>query len=909
MLYFYSGDAFGDFVISNASTSSLTIATTRPLDYEKKSFYSLYITAVNTEEQGAKNTTIIFNVTVIDLNDNPPSFQPSIVRASVPENLAVGSMVVKMTAVDPDSPGFAVITYSIISNLTRSIFEINSTTGVISLMKSLDRETEDTYFLIVLAKDQLYSAVAEVVLNVADVNDNRPKFSPETYSLNVVENIPTASSIVQVFASDPDLGFNASMSFSISAGNNEGYFSINSTTGVVTLVKALDYERNTSFTLVVSLVDQGSPVLQASVNATITINVLDVNDNFAQFETSLYTARIAENTNLSTSVLQVKTIDKDGTTLNKNLTFSINQTLASNFFMIDQHTGVISVKAKLDYESVREYHFSVLATDSGVVPHVRHTNIIIYITDANDERPYFKPTSYNVTVSEFARPGALAVHLFGFDNDTTKSLQYSIISQTPKQDFSIDQSSGALVVQQVLDRENITMYVLSIALSDGVNSAATPATVTVYISDENDNRPVFVQSQYTKSMYENATVGATVVTVQSTDADMGSNAALTYSILYTGLNDSSLFFSINSSTGVISLAKALNYEMQKVHHFAVMVTDGGVVPLRQHVTVEVIVLDINDNAPYFMPQMYTAVIPESMNIGNIVAVIKAMDNDSVLTQLTYSIVDGNADNYFSLMPSMPNVIVTSKMLDYEAMHHFVLKIRAFDGSSFSTTNATVEINVTDVNDRNPIFNPTYYKVTIPEDTNSSYVILQVTATDVDGTAANNGIRYSALENTTDFSVNPITGEITAVNINYERAKEYSLVVVAQDSGAPSRLAYALVDIIISDINDNPPVVLPVSYKVNVSEAALVGVVLARITATDADSGTRGQLVYSIVAGNSASLFAIKSDTGDVTLNGALNYEGKFNFLTVFNSRYFIVVISNLEILFSFPPPFMIRKGR
>ncbi len=156
------GDPDGDFILSNASTTSITIVSSRPLDFEKTSFYSLSITAVNTEEADAKNTTIIFNVTVTDLNDNAPVFNPEVISTAVPEDLPVGSVVVMARAVDADSGAFGVITYSIIGNLSRPWFEINSTTGDISLKKALDRESEDTYIIIVQAKDPLYSSVAEV---------------------------------------------------------------------------------------------------------------------------------------------------------------------------------------------------------------------------------------------------------------------------------------------------------------------------------------------------------------------------------------------------------------------------------------------------------------------------------------------------------------------------------------------------------------------------------------------------------------------------------------------------------------------------------------------------------------------------------------------------------------------------
>lgn len=548
----------------NASKSVIRLQTTRPLDHERRSFYQLSITAVNIEEAEARNTTIIFNITVIDVNDNGPEFNPSLIRRSVPENLPVGSPVLSVAAVDPDSGFFGQVNYSIISNLSKPFFSVNSSTGEVKLEKALDRETEDIHILIIEARDTQFSSIAEIVLNVTDVNDNQPRFNPDAYSLTIVENMRVGSSIIQTFASDPDLVLNSTLVYSILSGNTNEHFSLDNQTGIVSLVKSLDFETNRSFTLLIGLRDMGSPVQQSSNNATITINIEDINDNYAHFEQSLYSRTILETTAVGTSVLQVAAIDRDGTTKHSSIVFSINQTLASKIFQVDPVTGWITVKSKLDYETTKEYHFSVIATDNGTVPYQRHTNVIVYISDVNDEVPYFMPTTYNVSISEFSRPAAMVLKIFAYDNDT-RWLQYSITAQSPKNDFRIDSSTGALYVANYLDRENISSYSLAAQVSDGANVSSTQASITLIITDENDNRPVFTRGVYDTSLAENSSVGTFVVTVLANDNDIGSNAAITYSIFNSGLNDSSLLFNINSTTGRITLKRQLDYEIAKEH--------------------------------------------------------------------------------------------------------------------------------------------------------------------------------------------------------------------------------------------------------------------------------------------------------------------------------------------------------
>ena len=307
--------------------------------------------------------------------------------------------------------------------------------------------------------------------------------------------------------------------------------------------------------------------------------------------------------------------------------------------------------------------------------------------------------------------------------------------------------------------------------------------------------------------------------------------------------------------------------------FIVVATDGGRIPLRGHASVLVRVIDSNDNAPYFEPSTYTATVTEAANVDRLVVVVTAKDNDTSSNQLTYQIVGGNVNNDFKLISAAQGKLVVAKSLNYERTQSYTLILQAYDGSHYSTNNASIFINISDINDNNPVFNHTYYSVTIPENTNTTYGFLQVAATDNDGSSQYNQITYLSLENTTDFALNPSTGFIYVNSIDFERKSQYSLVVIAVDNGSPPRMGRCLVDITISDINDNAPVISPMFYSVNVSEAALNGIHLTTVKATDSDSGVNGQLVFSFVGSAYGYLFTINAGTGAIYLNGSLDYEG------------------------------------
>lgn len=298
-----SGDPQGHFVISKEGV----LKTKKALDRETQSFYNLVITVNDLAPPPMTRFTSTAQVSVIllDVNDCPPTFT-SQKRTYIQENTPVDTVVFTAQATDADSGPNSYVQYSLKGPFGNK-FRIGTIDGDVRLVGELDREELSNYTLTVVATDKgepPLSSTMDVTMMVLDVNDNTPSFSQNIYDIEIEENTLTGADVIQVFASDADEGTNGQIRFSISGGNTNSDFRIDSVTGVISVAKQLDREARSSYSLVVQAADRGSsPRVD---RATVNIVLLDVNDCSPGFELSPYTVSVQENLeNLPKNILQV----------------------------------------------------------------------------------------------------------------------------------------------------------------------------------------------------------------------------------------------------------------------------------------------------------------------------------------------------------------------------------------------------------------------------------------------------------------------------------------------------------------------------------------------------------------------------------------------------------------------------
>ena len=380
------------------------------LDYEETQHYNLTIRAYDGGVP-PRYGTLLVDITIQDTNDNQPIFNQSRYFTRVKENATVGSTVLQVFATDRDSGENGKIAYSIDRQRSdpEEKFGVNPSNGIVFVNGQLDYETKQNYELIVIAADngtQKLQTTAIVSIQVDDVNDNEPIINIKFFgnsSGHILESLKPNDYLASISVSDPDVpDYDGKVNVSLQGGG--GHFGLVTSNNVVFLVVLslpLDREKTPLYTLTVVATDSGDPPLTAK--KSITIKVVDVNDNAPVFSKSTYYADIQEIVPPGSSVYQVTATDKD-VGENARITYKIFHTpdTHSDWFQIDNKTGLITTKSKLDCETAAEPRLFIQAMDNGKPRLSSNTTVVVRIMDVNDNQPVFHQSFYNVTVAENA---------------------------------------------------------------------------------------------------------------------------------------------------------------------------------------------------------------------------------------------------------------------------------------------------------------------------------------------------------------------------------------------------------------------------------------------------------------------------------------------------------------------------
>ena len=660
--------------------------------------------------------------------------------------------------------------FSILEGNSDGIFSISSSTGMLSV-SSLNFNQRNIYSLTILAQNSNVDCQrARVRVNIR-VLSNRITFEEQTDPISIAEDAAVNATITTITAS----GGTGGIQYSIAGGNGEGKFSISLSTGITTLAALLDYETTMSYTL--SIVAQSTGAASVTGTATQVVNVLDVNES-PSFSTP------CANTN-------------------RGCSFMIRENLPAGTF-VD----------------------SVVATDPDLssVPN----GMLLY---RFDESAFIPPFSVN--------------------------------------------ASGQIMTTKSLDREERETYTLTLIVSDSCPgcSISIQTTVTVMVTDENDNPPVFTQGPTTAQVAENSATGYIVAQYIANDRDSGANAEIAYSLTFSG---SSVPFQLDSATGVLTVSGSIDFEMTQSYTVTVTASNPGSAQSAS-VTTAIEILNLNDNSPIFGQNPYRMSIPEHSSTENIT--VEAVDADEGLAgEVRYFIVDGNFQNVFAI-DSQSGVITIVGDIDRETVASFSLMVRARDrGTPQRRRNtARVEIMVTDINDNAPQFLLDPYSTQVREDVSVPFNILQVVASDDDEQGNPNSELVYSITGGNDagmFAINASTGQIQVVgSLDFETTPSYTLDLMVMDRGSPTMSDTSTATITLININEDPPV-LSGTQAVEISELASINSIVAVFNALDPDQNT---VTFGINSGNDENKFAI-NENGTIRLAGSLDYETTTNYL-------------------------------
>ncbi|XP_031443104.1 protocadherin beta-16-like [Clupea harengus] len=507
--------------------------------------------------------------------------------------------------------------------------------------------------------------------------------------------------------------------------------------------------------------------------------------------------------------------------------------------------------------------------------------VTVEILDINDNAPVFRKTEINFEISEAATVGSRFVLGSADDPDVgLNALQNYVLS--PNAHFVLKEQSNPdgskyaeMVLQKALDREDNPRLSLKLIAVDGGNPERSgTVNIDVTVLDNNDNVPVFNQTVYKSTVEENAPRGTYVTTVNATDADAGSNGYIVYS--FSDLKeDLKKIFSIDESTGTISVVGAIDFEQNKRYEIRVEAKDHGGFTGTSKVIIEVV--DINDNAPVMNVMSFSSPVSEDSPIGTTIAIINVKDADSAYNgQVTCSIDRGLP---FDIKSSLANyyTLVTGALFDRETLSEYNITVTAVDsGSSPLSTVKTLRLTLSDVNDNAPIFEQKMYSVYIMENNSPGLSIFTVKSRDSDANQ-NARISYYLDEKQSDgtsvstyLSINSETGVLHAVrSFDFEQIKQLSFIVKAQDGGSPPLSSNATLYLIIRDQNDNAPQILyPIQTSGSlvaeiVPRSADMGYLVTKVVAVDVDSGQNAWLSYKLQKATERALFEVGAQNGEI----------------------------------------------
>uniref|UniRef100_A0A3B5L0I2 Si:ch73-379j16.2 n=1 Tax=Xiphophorus couchianus TaxID=32473 RepID=A0A3B5L0I2_9TELE len=567
---------------------------------------------------------------------------------SVSEHVSVGSTVGNVGKdLGLDLNTLTSRRFRIVSNSNRSLFELNQNNGVLHVAQNMDREElcDGTKVCLINLKIVVESPleIHYVSVEIIDINDHSPSFPETEQRLEIAENTPPGTHFQIHAARDPDFGIQSVRLYRL--GQND-YFDIQVKESeedkipFLVLKKPLDREGKSEHNLVLTALDGGTPSRSGKLN--LTINVLDANDNRPVFSKDIYTVSLNENAPIGTIVIKVNATDSDEG-LNGEIEYTFGKTQKKqvyDIFELDSITGEIRLKGKVDFEETEIYRLDLQASDKGQPPWTGESRVVIKLKDLNDNKPEIEITSLSSQIPEDSKPGTVVALISVRDRDSGMNGKVICkISDNVPFDLtpSIEENMFSLVTKGRLDRESVSHYDIIIKATDcGHPPLSTFKTLSIYVSDINDNAPEFGNNPIELYLTENNVPGNSLISVSASDKDLDENGAISYHLVRQEGSKSTItaFLNVNSENGEISALKSFDFETLKTFQFQVVATDSGTPSLSSNVTVNVFILDQNDNAPVILYPLSSngsaegvEEIPRNVNAGHLVTKVRAYDAD------------------------------------------------------------------------------------------------------------------------------------------------------------------------------------------------------------------------------------------------------------------------------------------
>ncbi|XP_068183037.1 cadherin-23 [Antennarius striatus] len=861
------------------NTSIGVLTSTEVLDREQIGQYHLRIIAYDAGKFPRTSTSTL-TITVLDVNDETPTFNPRVYNVSVKESVPRDHIVARLICSDNDAGLNAELSYFITGGNQDGKFSVGFRDGVVRTVVGLDREAQAAYTLIVEAIDNgpagsRRTGTATVFVEVQDVNDNRPIFLQNSYETSVLESVPQGTSILQVQAMDSDQGENGRVLYRILTGNSNNMFSIHQQTGLVTRgLRALDRETSNSHVLEVEAYNSDEGSMRSSVRVIIYVD--DANDEVPVFTQQQYNRLgLRETAGIGTSVIVVRATDPD-----TGDGGSVSYTLVSGSdhkFEVDASTGLVTTVDSLDYETKTTYLMNISATDQAPPFHQGFCTVYVTLLNELDEAVAFFSAGYEASLRENIATGTEVVQVQAQSADNLNQLTYRFDPDTSPVAlalFKIDSVTGRITVTGLLDREKGDMYTLTVVADNGGPRKDSTVKVSITILDENDNSPEFdITSDTSVDIPENTPMGERVAVVLGRDKDARLNGLVNFTLVAGNMEDVFKIKTVNHTYGEVYVNAPLDRESVDRYLLKVRAIDNGSPPRHTDHSLTINILDVNDNPPVIeSPRGYNVSISENVGGGTSVLRVMATDQDiGPNAMLFYYITAGNQDLTFRMDRVTGEMVTRPAPPDRERQQEYRLTVTVEDdGTPPLSTSTTIYVRIVDENDNAPEFPEEEYVTVLSEGPDTvGATIATVTAIDPDEDL-NGTLRYAIAQGNLiqTFRIDSITGRITAVKeLDYEISNgHYTLVVTATDQcpNPTLRLTSSTTVLVnVLDVNDVTPT-FPRAFEgpFEVTEGQ-PGPRVWTLRASDEDSGINGKVEYSITSGDHQNEFMVSPVEGEL----------------------------------------------
>uniref|UniRef100_A0AAF5I088 Cadherin domain-containing protein n=1 Tax=Strongyloides stercoralis TaxID=6248 RepID=A0AAF5I088_STRER len=848
---------------SNIMIESSTgiIRVSGPFDHEKEAFYKFSIKVTNTLNFSSTCDSYLY---IEDINDNKPQILNRELEIYIDENAKIGDKIFTFDIYDEDADSYFNYKLSPESN-PYGIFSINDIDGTIQLEKELDYEKEKKHELEVTVMDNIFPNIVNyikttVTVIVNDINDNSPIFETDTSTFFISKDKKKDDLIGIINAIDPDKDYGGIVhyriipetlpQYEVYIDNVFGYLYLN-TNNITT----------DEVNFIVEAYDNGEPMLKTTHEVKlIKEKEFTIDDN----EKEIFKISIKENLPIGSFLIR---FEKDTNIIGYSSSPMCRYISSSRIVLLNNY---------VDYEVLKNFTCTIKSIND-----IMLGQILVLVEDVNDNIPIFYEKIKEIYISEGIKNLPISIgEMTAYDNDENLNslIQYSLIDG-PSNYFSINTTSGVIFLNEPLDREKGSKYILTIeAFDSGSNVNHNYGTLIINVVDINDNPPNFDKPLYYIKVEENTKSIDNLIKVTAKDVDEGDNGYIIYR-LENNENDFTINFpfSINSKTGQISLLRSLDYEDKNLWNFSVVAEDNG--KFNYFITSVPVIVEVKNTedriGPTIRNTLFDVYIKENTKRDSIVFVIDAVEkvapNLYKSDTLKYTITELDS-KYFYVDEN--GVIYLKDTLE-EGKNNYDVGVIVTDGAG---NNATTKLSIyIATQSKFPKLLPLLKsRVALKEDI-KDIDILKIEAT-------NNGnedniIKYfiASGDSNGDFYIDPLTGVLSVKNLNRENFPGYNLIIGVSLSNYIAYTSYQRIQVHVIDVNEPPKFILPI-YEIKIEENEIVPKKLLTVQGIDNDSNDFNQIEYKIIDGNEEEKFIINSKNGEITLNQILDAEEKNKYI-------------------------------